>query len=116
MLGIDQLIPEIMLGLGLAVFFGSTLALLSGGRPKGRKLFFVRRPSSRTRVGLSEATYAGGGERSEAGAAGHPERSAGANLETSQRPAVARTVFFMAAGLLTSVWALASLIARGRGL
>lgn len=100
MLGIDVLVPEIMLGVGLAVFAGSTLALLREKYPTAAKLLTMRNPSKRPRENLG--SY---GPR--------PEKPAGSEGSAGTRPiSRTRTVFFMAVGLLTSVWALATLVSR----
>lgn len=104
MLGIDLLVPEIMLGVGLAVFAGSTLALLREKYPTAAKLLTMRNPSKRPRENLG--SY-GAGKRKPAGSNRRGNRC-GETRPISRT----RTVFFMAVGLLTSVWALATLVSR----
>jgi hypothetical protein len=95
MLGIDQLVPEIMLGLGVAVFTGSLLALVrsSGGRPKP---YLMKNPSARPRP-TDNSTSASED-------APQPARHATLNR--------ARTAFFMLAGFVTALWSVLTLVGR----
>ncbi len=94
MLGIDTLVPEIMLGVGLAVLTGSALAWIRAARGKPGPAL-MRSPSARQRVGV--------GERDSAGPSNTHTRG---NLNRR------RTAFFLVVGLVTSVWALVTLLAR----
>ncbi len=92
MLGLDQLVPEIMLGIGMAVFVGSLLAWLRGSRPRP-SFYLMRNPSARPRSTESPGANSGvGGER----------RHMAVNRT--------RTLFFMIAGFVTAVWSLLSLL------
>ncbi len=94
MLGIDTLVPEIMLGVGLAVFVGSSLAWVRAATGKPRPAL-MRSPSARQRIGVGERDSAGPSKT-------HPR----GNLNRR------RTAFFLVVGLVTSVWALVTLVAR----
>lgn len=131
MLGLNELIPEIMIGIGAAVFIGSGLALLRGsaGGPARGGL----NPSDRPRAVRAGGQVTGAsGDDDAAGSTGAAD-TAGAkgteldapagesvaegeggpsDVEERQGPYVARTVFFMLAGAIAMIWGIASLLAR----
>lgn len=94
MLGIDLLVPEIMLGVGLAVFAGSFLAWVRGSRSRP-KPYLMRNPSARPR---------------------HTEAIEGGEVRRTPAEAVSvnriRTLFFIVVGLITTVWSLLSIVGR----
>ncbi|MER3521506.1 MAG: hypothetical protein C4317_04620 [Acidimicrobiia bacterium] len=98
MLGIDRLVPEIMLGVGLAVLSGSLLAWVRAGKGNS-KPFAMKNPSSRPRQQEFELS----GITTSAEATRPPQ---------SQPINRSRTLFFMFAGFVTAVWSLATILGR----
>lgn len=132
MLDMNTLVPEILIGVGAAVFTGSLLALLRQRTPTG---LLTKHPSYRPRAVADEQLP----EPSRLTSTSKQTRSAGDktgvhgarkdSLETSYadsksadnqgeenqtfRLRRARTIFFMIAGLVTTVWGIATILARG---
>lgn len=135
MLDMNTLVPEILVGVGAAIFIGSLLALLRQRTPSG---LLTKHPSHRPRAVADEQLP----DRTETNEAPSPDRStkdkpaangAKAAKEGSQessnadvtsadnhseetqtfRLRRARTIFFMIAGFLATVWGIATILARG---
>ncbi|RIK10039.1 MAG: hypothetical protein DCC49_04495 [Acidobacteria bacterium] len=132
MLDMNSLVPEILIGVGAAIFVGSLLALLRQRTPTG---LLTKHPSHRPRAVADEQLpvptesakeskpsqsteherTAVGTESSEQETSNADVTSADNDSEITQtfRLRRARTIFFMIAGFVATVWGIATILARG---
>lgn len=132
MLDMNTLVPEILIGVGAAIFIGSLLALLRQRTPAG---LLTKHPSHRPRAVAdeqfpeatesTEATKRGGTTESKVGikrTESNSQESSNAYVTTADNDSEetqtfrlrrARTIFFMIAGFLATVWGIATILARG---
>lgn len=104
MLDMNTLVPEILVGVGAAIFIGSLLALFRGRTPSGLR---TRNPSDRPRA-VAPAQLPGEAAPNEEGSSDKAD-----GTKSSYRLRRGRTIFFMMTGLLALVWGIATILARG---
>lgn len=132
MLDMNTLVPEILIGVGAAIFIGSLLALLRQRTPAG---LLTKHPSHRPRAVAdeqlpepAESTKASKRDRNTerktgiSGAETSGQESSNADVTSADNQSAetqtfrlrrARTIFFMVAGFLVTVWGIATILARG---